>query len=158
MAGIIPKGATPPAWHEKPWFKETFATKKPRMELTELQQEFLDWLLDPNKEISQNQWARDHHVSSRTIANWKNSPLFRGEWDRQAYQLYGGPEKVNKIVDAVFEKAVSGDMKAAQLYLQYVDKFTPKREIITETKALAEMSDEELAELGENIVNLRQAK
>lgn len=128
------------------------------MELTEKQKLFIEFLIDPEKSISENQWCVENDVPVRTKTSWKKHRLFREEWEKRSYEVYGGPEKVNAIVEAVYQSATKGDMKAAQLYLQYVDKFTPKKEIVTEAKSLKDMTDEELAELGENVIALRQAK
>lgn len=153
-------GAIRPAYMDREWFKKTNkGGVKPRMELTEKQELFLEFLLDPRKDkISQNEWSRQNEVPIRTVMSWKQNKLFREVWEKRSYSLYGGPEKVNRIVNAVFEKATAGDMKAAQLYLQYVDKFTPKKEIITETKTLADATDDELAELVENVVQIRRER
>ena len=129
------------------------------MELTEQQKAFMEFLLDPDSsKPSQRDWCAENGVSVRTAISWKKNKLFRDEWEKRAYEIHGGPERISKIVDKLYDRAIEGDVKAMQLYLQYVDKFTPKKEIVTESKALAEMSDEELADLGENIINLRKAK
>lgn len=126
------------------------------MELTEKQLAFLEFLLDPDSNKgSQNKWCRDNGVPERTACWWKKQPLFRETWEKRSYEIYGGPDRVNKVIEALHQKAINGDVRAAQLYLQYVDKFTPKTEITTPTKTLEELSDEELAALGDNITALR---
>jgi hypothetical protein len=47
----------------------------------------------------------------------------------------------------LYRQAADGDVKAAALYLQYIDKFTPKRRVLVDDdRSATGMSDEELAE------------
>lgn len=128
-----------------------------RTELTELQLEFIDWLLDPSKDKgSQDKWASEHGTTYRTLKNWKKTKLFTDEWEKRAAEAYGGMERLQSILDRLYETATeNGDVKAIQLYLQYVDRYTPKKKIITEGTSLEDLSDEDLAQLGENITRLR---
>jgi hypothetical protein len=130
------------------------------LELNEKQKALIEWLLDPSKDKgSLEQWGEDNGVARRTVFNWKRHRLFREEWEKRAYEVYGGPERVNAVVDSLYKKAVvDGEVRAMQLYLQYVDKFTPKREVVNTTRGLEELSDEELASLGDNITTLRTRK
>lgn len=140
-----------------PTYNHLYAGKPRRTELTDLQKEFLEWLVDPNKQGTQEQWAKAHGVAVKTPYNWKKESIFRKAWEDRAYELSGGPERVTAVIDKLFEKAtVDGDVKAMQLYLQYVDKFTPKRQVETVSKQLADLSDEELAAMGDNIARLRK--
>ena len=67
------------------------------------------------------------------------------------------PERTQSVVDALYRQAAQGDVKAATLYLQYIDKFTPKRRVLVEDERDASgLSDDELAaELEELIEELR---
>lgn len=125
--------------------------------LTEKQMAFIDFLVDPQADKpSQAAWCAANGVAVRSATNWKKEKSFRDEWEERAYEIYGGPDLVGRIVQAVYERAVAGDTRAAQLYLQYVDKFTPKREVVsTSNKGLTEMSDAELEEALKNVHSLR---
>ena len=50
------------------------------------------------------------------------------------------------MIDSLWQRASDGDVKAASLYLQYIDKFTPKRRVVVDDdRDAAGLSDEELA-------------
>lgn len=145
---------------DRDWFKSMHGGgSKPRLELNEKQRAFVEYLVDPDpSKGTQLAWCEANGVAMRTATSWKKHPLFKDEWERRAREVYGGPEKVNQIVDALFGAAVGGDVKAMQLYLQFVDKFTPKREVVTTDRTLADMSDEELTQLADNITHIRSRK
>lgn len=142
----------------QPWYRDGGGAQ-PRLELTEKQKAFIEWLVDPSAaKGTQGKWCEDNGVSVRTATSWKKHKLFKEEWEKRAYEIYGGPERVAMVVDALFLAATVGaDVKAMQLYLQFVDKFTPKREVVnTDRKEIADLSDAELAALADNITVLRQ--
>jgi hypothetical protein len=93
-------------------------------------QDFLDWLLkgpERNPRIK-----RDHR--------------FIKEWDSRAAELNINPERVQSVIDSLWRRAADGDVKAANLYLQYIEKFTPKRKVVVDDERdIAGFSDEELA-------------
>lgn len=64
------------------------------------------------------------------------------------------------MIDSLWQRASDGDVKAASLYLQYIDKFTPKRKVVVDDERDIEgYSDEELAEaLEAEVINLRMVK
>jgi hypothetical protein len=61
------------------------------------------------------------------------------------------------VIDALFAAAAGGDIKAAALYLQYVDKFTPKRRIVVddERDALSLSDGDLVAEIEAELAALR---
>ena len=70
------------------------------------------------------------------------------------------PERVQSVIDALWQQAANGDVKAASLYLQYIDKFTPKRKVsVEDDRDVAAFSDEELADAMEaEVINLRMVE
>ena len=82
----------------------------------------------------------------------KRDPRFMKEWDRRAAELNIHPERTQTVIDALFAQAADGDVKAASLYLQYIEKFTPKRRLVVEDKDASSLSDLELAEELEALV------
>ena len=53
----------------------------------------------------------------------------------------------------LFAQAAAGDVKAASLYLQYIEKFTPKRRLVVDDeRAVSGLSDSELADELEALV------
>ncbi len=116
--------------------------------------EFLDWLLSEVREpATQKEWAVENGVNERTVRRWKADSRFIREWDRRAAELNVHPERTQAVVDALFKQAADGDVKAATLYLQYIDKFTPKRRVVVDDERDASgMSDAELAAELEQLV------
>lgn len=113
---------------------------------------YLDWLLDENRVPSNSKaWAVENGFNDRTVRRWKADPRFIREWDRRAAELNVHPERTQGVVDALHRAAVQGDVKAASLYLQYIEKFTPKRRLVVDDdREVSGLSDAELsAELAE---------
>lgn len=113
--------------------------------MPDLQSEFLDWLLsDPKDPARTEDWALAHDVHKDTVRRWKRDPRFQAEWERRAREKNVSVDRVQDVVDALHRRAVGGDVKAASLYLQYVDRFLPKRKVVVEGRDTSELSDEEL--------------
>jgi len=120
--------------------------------------DFLDWMLSEDREpATQKEWAAGHDLNERTVRRWKSDPRFIREWDRRAAELNVHPERTQSVVDALYKQAAQGDVKAATLYLQYIDKFTPKRRVLVDDERdAAGLSDSELAaELADLVDELR---
>jgi len=114
----------------------------------------LDWLLQgPDREPKhQYEWADLNGVHEDSLRRIKRDPRFMKEWDRRAAELNIHPERTQTVIDALFAQAADGDVKAASLYLQYIEKFTPKRRLVVEDKDASSLSDLELAEELEALV------
>ncbi len=96
---------------------------------------------------TQREWAADHGIHEDSVRRIKRDQRFVREWDRRSAELNVHPERTQAVVDALFVAAAAGDVKAASLYLQYVEKFTPKRRVVVDDERLAaSLSDEELFE------------
>ena len=50
------------------------------------------------------------------------------------------------MIDALHSQAVGGSVQAASLYLQYVEKFTPKRRVVVDDREASGLSNDELVE------------
>ena len=128
--------------------------------MPDLWKELLEWLLQgPERSPrTQREWAKDHEMHEDSIRRIKRDNRFIREWDRRAAELNINPERVQSVIDALWQQAANGDVKAASLYLQYIDKFTPKRKVAVEDdRDAALFSDEELAAaLEAELVNLRK--
>ena len=110
--------------------------------------DLLDWLLrGPEREPrTQREWAAENDVHEDSIRRIKRDHRFIKEWDRRASELNINPERVQSVIDSLWQRASDGDVKAASLYLQYIDKFTPKRRVVVDDdRDAAGLSDEELA-------------
>lgn len=108
---------------------------------------YLDWLLDEGRVPATSvAWAEENGYNDRTVRRWKADPRFIREWDRRAAELNVHPERTQGVVDALHRAAVAGDVKAASLYLQYIEKFTPKRRLVVDDdRDVVGLSDAELS-------------
>jgi hypothetical protein len=122
----------------------------------------LEWLLQgPERSPrTQKEWAAGHAIHQDSIRRIKRDPRFVREWDRRAAELNINPERVQSVIDALWQQAANGDVKAASLYLQYIEKFTPRRKVVMEDERDAQsFSDDELASLlEEEVASLRLIK
>ena len=110
--------------------------------------DFLDWLLKgPEREPrTQREWAAENDIHEDSLRRIKRDHRFLKEWDHHAAELNINPERVQSVIDSLWQRASDGDVKAANLYLQYIEKFTPKRKIVVDDERdIAGFSDEELA-------------
>ena len=120
---------------------------------------FLDWLLLGLDRVpaTQRDWAAENGVHEDSLRRWKRDVRFVREWDRRAAELNVHPERTQAVVDAWFVAAAAGDVKAASLYLQYIEKFTPKRRIVVddERDALSLSDGDLVAEIEAELAALR---
>lgn len=125
--------------------------------LSEAQDEFIEWLVDPERKGSQNQFARDHGIDPSTLTKWKKDWSFKDAWDKRLAELNVRPDRIQKIVEAMYNAATGTGpqaVKAMELYLRYVDRFTPKEEVVTST-SVRDLSDDEISRAAENAGFLR---
>ena len=118
--------------------------------------DFIEWLVDPTRSGSQNEYAKRIGVDHATLSKWKKESIFRTAWEKRLAELNVSPDRMQEVINAMHGRAVRGDVQAAKLYLQYVDRFQPTTRVVVDDRAAKEMSDEELATaLEDNVVLLR---
>ena len=119
----------------------------------------LDWLLQgPDRDPkTQYEWAELNGMHEDSIRRIKRDQRFAKEWDRRAAALNIHPERTQSVIDSLHAQAVGGSVQAASLYLQYVEKFTPKRRVVVDDERDASgLSDLALAdELEAQVAHLR---
>ena len=121
-------------------------------------QNLLDWLLQgPDRDPrTQYEWAAENGVHEDSIRRIKRDQRFAKEWDRRCAELNIHPERTQSVIDSLHAQAVGGSVQAASLYVQYVEKFTPKRRVVVDDREAAGLSDVELAdELEAQVLHLR---
>jgi len=117
--------------------------------MPDLWQAFLEWKLQgPDRDPGfQYEWARENGVHEDSVRRWKRDPRFIKEWDRRCAELNIHPERTQGVIDSLHAAAVGGSVQAASLYLQYIEKFTPKRRVVVDDeREVAGLSDGELAD------------
>lgn len=119
----------------------------------ELQSQFMDWLLsDVRVPPSQADWAREHDLAEKTLSRWKKDDRFRKMWEKRASEKNVGIERVQAVLDVIYQAAVGGDMKAAESYMRYVERIMPPAKVDRAPEGLEVMSDEELAALAQSVL------
>jgi hypothetical protein len=114
------------------------------------QEQYLDWLCTAPAErepASKRLYAEQHHIAITTLRRWEKKEHFRKEWTRRVDEVVGSPERTQKLLDNLFDKAMRGDTNAAKLYLQTTGKLAPAQVTVNTEKRAAELSDAELDQL-----------
>ena len=126
--------------------------------MPKLWQDLLEWFLKGPDRVptTQKEWASANGCHEDSVRRIKRDARFAREWDRRAAELNIHPERTQSVIDSLHAQAVGGSVQAASLYLQYVEKFTPKRRVVVDDREASGLSDVELAdELEAQVLHLR---
>ncbi len=126
--------------------------------MPKLWQDLLEWFLKGPDRVptTQKEWAVEAGCHEDSVRRIKRDVRFAREWDRRAAELNIHPERTQSVIDSLHAQAVGGSVQAASLYLQYVEKFTPKRRVVVDDREATGLSDVELAdELEAQVLHLR---
>ena len=118
--------------------------------LTQQQTEYLEWLCTaPSERNPSTKGAMATHlgVNRKTLNRWEQNPVFRNEWETKVTAIQGSPERTQRLLDTLYNSAINGDTKSAQLYLQATNRMAPPTVEIKNDRKTAELSDEELDSL-----------
>lgn len=116
--------------------------------MPERQSEFLDWLLTPKEERqppSQAKWAQARMIREDTVRKWKQDPRFKDEWRRRADETVVSTERLQAILDTLWQKGKDGDVQAATKYLEYAARLLPPKEV-ADDESVKHLTDEQLVE------------
>jgi len=115
--------------------------------LTALQQRYVDWLCTAPQErvpATKKAMAVELGVDITTLRRWEKRPVFKQSWQKQVDEVQGSPERTQALLDTLYAKAIGGDVKSAQLYLQATNRMAPPTVEVRSEKRVAELSDEDL--------------
>ena len=118
--------------------------------LTEQQTTYLDWLLTAPSErrpATKQAFADEMGVDVTTLRRWEKKDAFRTLWEERSRTSQGSPERTQSVLDTLHSKALDGDVRAAQLWLQAMDKMSPERVEVHHDRKASQLSDAELDEL-----------
>ena len=118
--------------------------------LTAPQLRYVDWLCTaPSERVppTKKAMAEELGVDITTIRRWEKRPAFKDVWRKTVDDVQGSPERTQSLLDTLYAKALEGDTKSAQLYLQATNRMAPPTVTVREEKRVAELSDVELDEL-----------
>jgi hypothetical protein len=96
-------------------------------------------------------------VDPTTLRRWEKKPVFKKEWDRRVSEIQGSPERTQKLLDSLYAKALSGDNRAAQLYLQATNRLIPQQ-ITVQTSSASDLSDADLDKLLSSMLEREKSK
>jgi len=123
-------------------------------DIVSLRDEFIEWLIDPARVGTQEEWAKTHGTYASTLSKWKKDPNFKAALDKRLGQLNIDSLRIQKVVDAMWDKASQGDVKAAELYLRYIEKIQPTKPVLDDDTDVTRMSDAELLEALREATNI----
>jgi hypothetical protein len=114
------------------------------------QQRYLDWLCTaPSERVpaSKAKYAVEHAVDISTLRRWEKKEVFRSQWKQQVDEFQGSPERTQRLLDNLYNKALEGDTKSAELYLKATNRMAPPSVTISSNKKATELTDAELDSL-----------
>ena len=86
---------------------------------------FIQWLANPKREGTQNEFAVSVNVHFTTLSRWKNIPGFMDAVYNESLKYL--EDDLPEIIGAMSKEAKTGNVKAAELVLQLAKKWTPKQ-------------------------------
>lgn len=123
-------------------------SKTPRLFLSETQEAYLVWLLTPEDTRmpkTKKDWAELHDVHYNTLGVWEKNKVFKERWELGVKGMAQSPERTQALLDALYTKGVSGDVKSAELYLKATGFMQQIQTVnINNTSSVKELSDDEL--------------
>lgn len=114
------------------------------------QETYIGWLCTPPSErvpSSKEKYADSIGVNITTLRRWEKKEVFRKEWQSKVDDFQGSPERSQRLLDTLYEKALGGDIKAAQLYLQATNRMAPPTLTVKSETNIGQLSDKELEDL-----------
>jgi hypothetical protein len=118
--------------------------------LTQQQQVYVEWLCTaPSERVpaTKKAMALELGVDITTLRRWEKKEVFRNAWKDTVDEVQGSPERTQRLLDTLYAKALDGDTKSAQLYLQATNRMAPPTVTVQSNKKAAELSDAELDSL-----------
>lgn len=114
------------------------------------QEAYIGWLCTPPSErtpASKEKYADSIGVNISTLRRWEKKEVFRKEWQSKVDDVQGSPERSQRLLDTLYDKALGGDIKAAQLYLQATNRMAPPTLTVKSETNIGQLSDKELEDL-----------
>ena len=128
--------------------------------LTQQQQVYVEWLCTaPSERVpaTKKAMALELGVDITTLRRWEKKEVFRNAWKDQVDEVQGSPERTQRLLDTLYSKALDGDTKSAQLYLQATNRMVPPSVTISSNKKATELTDAELDSLIAAMAELEKA-
>ena len=107
--------------------------------------DFVEWLclpLDMRDPPSKRAYAEKIGRTIDTLRSWEKDDRVRPLIQAKADALNMSPERVQAVLNALYNRAATGDTTAAKLYLEHCERILPRKP--PEPVGLETLSDEEL--------------
>lgn len=122
------------------------------------QAEYIEWLLTPDW-IREPRLVREMQeklgVHNQTMYKWRKDKRFQDALRKRADELNADVATTQEVLNAVQSAAKNGDIKAAQLWLQYRGELTQKTEIQVVDDLRGKPSEELIATLEHELALLK---
>jgi hypothetical protein len=115
--------------------------------LTQEQEEYLTWLLVPEGQrvpLLKREWAAAHDIHQNTLNNWEKKKAFIDRWRLGIEGLNQSPDKTQKLLEALYENGLGGDVRSAELYLKATGNMPNQTMTIKNETVVKDMTDDEL--------------
>lgn len=89
------------------------------------------------------------------FGTWEKNKIFKERWDLGVKGMAQSPERTQCLLDALYAKGVSGDVRSAELYLKATGFMQQVQTVNVNTSSVKELSDDELHAM---ILELSQKK
>lgn len=121
-----------------------------RRALTDEQVRYIEWLVDPERSPSTKKGiAYQLGRSEDTLRKWEKQFEFRQGWDARLAELNISPDRKKELVEAIYQQALNGSAKHAELWLKYSGllKDEPKTVVNVGAEDAKHLTDDELRAL-----------
>jgi len=133
-------------------------SRSARLFLSETQEAYLAWLLTPEDTRTpgtKKEWAELNDVHYNTLGVWEKNKIFKERWNLGVKGMAQSPERTQALLDALYAKGISGDVKSAELYLKATGQMQQAQTVNINTSSVKELTDEELQAM---IIEITQKK
>jgi hypothetical protein len=92
-----------------------------------IKNEFIDYLVDPSRTITQGEFAKLRGINPATLSEWKNNSEFKSKYMRRLDSYLA--DDIGPLYQKIKEMALRGDLGWARLYLQQFNLLRDYKEL-----------------------------
>jgi len=129
--------------------------------LTQEQEEYLAWLLTPELQrvpATKKAWAEAHGMHQNSPLNWEKKKAFIERWRLGIEGLNQSPERTQRLLDALYDQGLGGDVRSAELYLKATGNMPNQTLNVKNETSVKDLSDEDLERMILELGNKHKGK
>ena len=129
--------------------------------LTQEQEEYLAWLLTPELQrvpATKKAWAEAHGMHQNSPLNWEKKKAFVERWRLGIEGLNQSPERTQRLLDALYDQGLGGDVRSAELYLKATGNMPNQTLNVKNETSVKDLSDEDLERMILELGNKHKGK